>query len=197
MQVSKQPFFFFLIVLALAGGCETKPCETLVCQNGGECIEGSCVCPAGIVGKECELIVDPCVALNCVQGACVPLSPTEAFCQCESGYEGVRCERPWTAKFVALYDAVEVCDGNGLGFPMRITVGPRFNQVTMENFRNLDAKVVADLINPQVLSIYKQPMSFGFVSGSGIIASDERTVTLNYTIINGADTLLCSAILTK
>jgi hypothetical protein len=80
---------------------------------------------------------------------------------------------------------------------MNITVGPRFNQLTLDNFRNVNAKVVADMVNAQVINIYRQPMSFGFVSGAGIIANDERSVTLNFTVINGADTLACSAILTK
>ncbi len=197
MKVNKQVIFPLLILFVLAGGCEKDPCETLVCQNGGACLDGACACPEGIIGKECELVIDPCIALACDRGTCVALSATEAFCQCETGYEGDRCDRAWSAKFVALYSAVEVCDGNGLGFPMAVTVGPRFNQITLDNFRNLNAKVVADLINPQVVSIYKQPMSFGFVSGSGIISSDERVLTLNFTIINGTDTLLCAAILTK
>lgn len=197
MKPDKLIILFFLILLMANYGCQTDACETLSCQNGGECIEGECICPEGIIGKECELIIDPCIALQCDHGTCVALSQTEAFCQCESGYEGLRCERAWSAKFVASYGAVEVCNGNGLGFPLNITVGPRFNQLTLDNFRNLNAKVVADLVNGQVMNIYKQPMSFGFVAGSGSITPDERTVTLNFTVIDGTDTLTCSAILTK
>lgn len=197
MKLNLRLLLFSLILVLMNYGCEKDACETLNCQNGAECIDGACICPEGIIGKECELIIDPCIALECDHGTCVALSQTEAFCQCENGYEGDRCEKPWSDKFVSLYGIVEVCDGNGLGFPMNVTAGPRFNQLTLSNFRNLNEKVVADLLNSRVMNIYSQPMSFGFVSGSGIITQDERTVTLNFTVINGADTLACSAILTK
>lgn len=199
MKVLLPLSFQLLLLLSLlsSSGCETDACETLDCQNGGECLDGACLCPPGIIGKECDIIIDPCLALECVNGTCIPLSETEAFCQCENGYEGDLCEKAWTSKFATGYDAVEVCNGNGLGFPVDVVVGPRFNQITIENFRNVGAKVVADLINARVVNIYEQPMTFGFVSGAGSMSLDEQELTLNFTIIDGKDTLMCTAILTK
>jgi len=34
--------------------CMPDPCETVVCQNGGTCVEGTCECPDGYEGTNCE-----------------------------------------------------------------------------------------------------------------------------------------------
>jgi hypothetical protein len=46
-----------IICLVLAwslSGCRPDPCETVVCQNGGTCVDGSCQCTPGFRGPSCE-----------------------------------------------------------------------------------------------------------------------------------------------
>lgn len=40
------------------GGSEVT-CETLVCQNGGDCVDGKCVCPEHFEGETCEIQSTP------------------------------------------------------------------------------------------------------------------------------------------
>lgn len=44
---------FFSLALVLSS-C-TDPCESVACLNGGECSEGTCVCPADYWGDNCEM----------------------------------------------------------------------------------------------------------------------------------------------
>ncbi|MCB0647814.1 MAG: calcium-binding EGF-like domain-containing protein [Saprospiraceae bacterium] len=45
-------FLFFLLV---GSSCsKSDPCESLVCQNDGSCVDGKCQCPEGWEGTLCE-----------------------------------------------------------------------------------------------------------------------------------------------
>lgn len=55
----KESRFFILLVLTL-GSCafftsceEDEPCENIICQNGGICVDGTCDCPYGYAGPDC------------------------------------------------------------------------------------------------------------------------------------------------
>ena len=37
----------------------SDPCATSNCQNGGECVDGSCLCPDGYYGENCQLMKTP------------------------------------------------------------------------------------------------------------------------------------------
>src|SRR2546421_8302190 len=48
-----------LTVIAVAtvmfiNACTSDPCKDVVCQNGGNCVSGTCVCTAGYEGTNCE-----------------------------------------------------------------------------------------------------------------------------------------------
>ncbi|MBX2909814.1 MAG: calcium-binding EGF-like domain-containing protein [Chitinophagales bacterium] len=48
-------------------GCkkdDTNPCGTKVCQNGGYCQNGSCACPSGFSGPNCEVDNRPSCVKN-------------------------------------------------------------------------------------------------------------------------------------
>ena len=36
--------------------CSNDRCESIVCENGGECVDGVCVCPSDFLGNNCELV---------------------------------------------------------------------------------------------------------------------------------------------
>lgn len=40
-------------VALLFSACTVDPCEDVVCQNDGVCVEGDCDCPDGFTGTEC------------------------------------------------------------------------------------------------------------------------------------------------
>lgn len=49
---------FYLISCALLtvfiSSCASDPCEDVICQNGGTCMDGACDCPSGWTGASCE-----------------------------------------------------------------------------------------------------------------------------------------------
>lgn len=46
----------------------TEICDTLVCQNGGQCLDGICECPEGYGGYDCsDLILPDWIELDCVE----------------------------------------------------------------------------------------------------------------------------------
>ena len=38
----------------IPSSCNKEPCEEVTCQNGGACNDGSCACPVGFTGSECQ-----------------------------------------------------------------------------------------------------------------------------------------------
>ena len=70
------------------------------CQNGGLCLNNSCVCHYGYTGSNCEAKLQ-CNDFNCVNnGTCeLDLQANKSFCSCNqlavsgSRFEGVFCEK--------------------------------------------------------------------------------------------------------
>lgn len=199
-------FFLFTIIIVsiLSISCTGDPCEDVECQNGGICMDGDCDCPENFFGRACEFQLDPCTIQQCADPGtdeCIVSSSNDAFCRCKEGYQGDRCEALWTDAYPATYNAQEECDGSVSTFPIEVESGPDFNQITLGNFHNQrtsvdPSKIVANLLNTRVFDMYPQFMVFGRVTGSGNLKPD-GDLSLFYEIIDGSDTLTCSALLRR
>lgn len=56
--------YFFLSLFALVTGCKKEPhrqgwCDGVVCNNGGVCIDGACVCNEPYTGSDCSQLIIP------------------------------------------------------------------------------------------------------------------------------------------
>ena len=46
-----------LLGLAIAStSCNSDPCKDVTCQNGGSCVDGTCVCATGYIGTSCQTV---------------------------------------------------------------------------------------------------------------------------------------------
>jgi|GEM_PF-559780 len=66
-------------------------CPT-ACQNGGQCVSGACVCPAGYSGTSCETNDDDCAPNPCLNGGVCTDGVDGYSCACPAGFEGTQCE---------------------------------------------------------------------------------------------------------
>ena len=97
--------------------CSTNidDCTDNICQNGAHCIDGvggySCECAIGFSGKYCTIKTrqlaeyvssSVCQNSDCQNnGVCFqPPGSSEYVCRCPSGYEGKKCEKLQSVKFV-------------------------------------------------------------------------------------------------
>lgn len=79
-------FFIGLFILAtISTGCK-KACSNVKCLNGGVCIDGTCKCPGGYSGPNCENY-DPCYNITCLNGG----TCANGSCNCPIGYGGSDC----------------------------------------------------------------------------------------------------------
>lgn len=71
---------------------EPDPCQNVTCQNGGTCDDGSCQCPEGFSGVNCEIVPepDPCESIICENGG----SCVDGLCECPPGFTGEFCQTP-------------------------------------------------------------------------------------------------------
>ncbi len=53
-SMKKLTVFLFSLFLFLISCSKSDPCEGVVCKNGGNCSDGTCVCPLGFEGTLCE-----------------------------------------------------------------------------------------------------------------------------------------------
>ena len=57
----------------------SDPCDGVVCQNDGNCVNGSCVCTDGYTGNTCQIPPDLCNPNLCLNGKSSCNSPTPNF----------------------------------------------------------------------------------------------------------------------
>lgn len=190
-------FFVSILFISLLQFACTEPCDDVICQNGGTCIEGACDCPDGFIGPNCEVKVDPCEIKQCVNAdTCVVNAQGEAVCFCATGFEGERCDSTWSNKYTGRFEVTESCNSSSF-FEVEIVNGPRFNEFTVINFNDQEAsgesRVVVEAVNSVSLNIREQFMEFGKVTGIGSLIN-YNSFTLDYRIIQNGDTTDCAAV---
>jgi hypothetical protein len=78
-----------LLSVLLFNSCKDG-CEDTVCENGAYCVDGTCVCPEGFTGNNCQTPINSNCTVNPCQngGTC----NTNGTCNCPSGYTGAFCQ---------------------------------------------------------------------------------------------------------
>jgi hypothetical protein len=204
----KNLLFLSTLLLVFVGiSCQRNACAKRVCLNGGSCVDGNCQCPDGFTGLDCESKIDKCRELGCdtLHSDCDPnsLSPK---CNCHEGWEGVKCNKPWSDKFLGNnFVASQLCDGGGTdSYSVEVEQGTKFNSFVITNFHNKantdhTSKILCELRTPYNFTIDPQPMYYGFVLGRGELSFDNKYIEVVYKIVplGTTDTLACSVVLER
>ncbi len=129
--------------------CKKDPCKDLICQNGGTCSAGSCLCPDGYEGSRCETRIDPCRNVTCQNGGVC----NNGICECPAGFEGVECETKSSLKFFGIWSVSENCDGDTYQYQIQIQDNPADpSRVFVSNLGDYGCVIASDLVWDGVVS---------------------------------------------
>lgn len=167
-------------------GCVEDTCDTLICQNGADCIDNACDCPDGFRGKECEEVIDPCENVSCEgEQFC-----TDGTCGCADGFEGVDCNMLAIGKFIGNWDGTDSCPSavdqpNGVWlYTAEIVEDENDNtQVKVFNFGGFGENFAwSTAVSGDTIRIPLSDVG-GFVAeGQGIMSEDRTTINWTYTV---------------
>ncbi|MDA8693184.1 hypothetical protein N9L92_03910 [Saprospiraceae bacterium] len=166
-------FLSFSIVSLFIISC-SDPCDDIDC-GPGTCIDGTCDCPDGFIGDNCET-VDLCFNADCGNGNCDEVT---GDCICDEGFEGANCEIRIKDKFLGTWTSPDWDCMMGYGG----------NQLTFRFDDNPDGETLLFFVNPLE---YDEILNTIIMSESFII--EEQTLDSdgngNLTVVSGVGTLI-------
>lgn len=167
-------------------GCVEDTCDTLICQNGGVCINDACDCPEGFEGTECQNVIDPCENVTC-EGA---QTCDNGTCGCPDGFEGTDCDVLAVAKFIGIWDASDICpssvDQPGGAWIYESTIQPDVDdqtQVKVFNFGGFGENFAwSTAVSGDTIRIPLSDVGGFLAEGEGIMSEDRTTINWTYEV---------------
>lgn len=178
-----------LFILGSLSGCNSNQCNDVQCLNGGVCTDGTCDCPEGFAGNNCQYQIDPCNGNACsFNGECV-----NGQCICYDGFEGDGCEIVSANRFVGEHNASENCGGASSSYQLYITNG--MNSITELELINLhnSGEVVYAYVDESTFNIPSQFLGDPSMTISGSGYMNGPILTINFTI-SGSENVSCTMV---
>ena len=186
----------FLISAVLIDGCK-DPCKDVKCLNGGTCDDGSCNCPAGYSGANCENY-NACWNVTCLNGG---TCDADGNCDCPDGYEGEDCGIVSADKFIGTWDASESCtQGGDNNYVITVTQSDTaIGKINIDNFGDYGSgvSIVEAKIAGVDITIDSQIVAGFTFAGSGSIDTSGTVISLSFTTADTASIDTCVASFTK
>ena len=144
------------ISMLLIQSCDNT-CDTVTCQNGGECTDGVCSCPSGYTGDLCQYA--DCSIVQCPTNSTCEDDPTtgEGLCVCDAGYDGDSCQIQCRTKFVGAYNVDDSCTSGTYAYASSITTSVSgVTTMVISNFGGFNVNINAVLDDCDTFSIPQQ-----------------------------------------
>lgn len=181
-------FLFSVCFLCSITACKDE-CDDIVCQNDGSCVDGTCVCPDGFSGANCE--INACSDVICENdGVC-----ENGDCNCLDGYTGTNCEIEIRQTLLGTWTGTQMCTGiPDANATFTLTPGATGTSIVVNNGLIGYTAEVSEM-GVFVLDTYTDdtfPTLIITTNGNGSInENNELTVTL-MTDLNGSPNNTCS-----
>lgn len=144
-------------------------------MNGGECNDGTCICPTGFSGTYCET-EEPCELITCLNdGVCV-----DGICNCQTGYVGSNCETEFRANLIGTYSGISsnclACTSSFL-----MVVSANQSGILKINLDNLCSWDFVANVQPDGVTFLIPDTTIGVYtfSGTGLLNGNSLTVNFN------------------
>ncbi|NCG30359.1 MAG: hypothetical protein GWP27_07820 [Bacteroidetes bacterium] len=179
--------FFSLLFVGFLSSC--NDCKDVVCDNGGTCDDGICLCRTGYSGTNCE-VEDLCITQNvtcenggvCVDGECDcesyyygetcldycvngSYSAATGTCSCEHGYKGDDCTIIMRDSWIGTYSMADECNSN-----------PGLESVITEK-ENPDNAEAVDFIGITNLTGLDDTKGYGYISNDTLYIPQQSVKT--------------------
>lgn len=168
--------------------CKEDACESVNCQNNGTCVDGTCECPIGFVGPNCQ-----CPSNSTYNSAA-------NTCDCIAGYEGSDCNTEERLKFLGVYlSSSEVCTLTGTAPNYQITVTSAASGISNVVINNLyianSTSVLQATVSGSTITIPFQTIGTFTIQGSGTFL--QTNLDLTFTVNDGMVTETCNSTFVK
>ena len=188
--MNRRLLLFSLLIFTVITSCD--PCKNVACINDGACQDGSCLCPDGFSGENCE-IEDKCVTDNmvCLNGG----ECSESKCNCGDWYTGIVCETKYVSQFSGTYTGTENC---GDDFQNTYYLSPnQWTDNTLEANDNFGFELIFTFETGQTGAFtITSANSNEEINGTGSV--EQNMVTFSYTVqVNENDSYDCGFTGTK
>lgn len=135
---------------------------------------------------------DPCKDETCNNNGIPVVVGDECDCDCDTGYEGERCEDLVQDNYTGSYNMDESCDTGNDTYGLQVSSGNDELSLVFNNLYDVGFNTNGTIQSDGTVNIPSQSFGTGSISGNASISST-GTLTINFTISSSGVSDDCTA----